>query len=158
MLQAVFTNRQTDLSISRPRIVKAARIAADEKWTRGELSVVVVSGEEMCSLNLRHTGRVGQTDVLAFCLEDPDMPDDAVGEVIVNASLAAEEAERRGIDALDELMLYVVHGVLHMAGYDDQSTGDRRRMYAREKQVLGSLGIADIRNAVRKGGRNRKSQ
>ena len=157
MLRVVITNRQKEVSLPRPRFAKAARISAGDRWERGELSLVVVSGDEMCALNREHTGRSGQTDVLAFCLEERHMPDDVVGEVIVNASLASMEAARRGIEPLDELTLYVVHGVLHLVGYDDDSPANRRKMYSREREVLAQLGVADIRQSARRGGRPDKS-
>jgi probable rRNA maturation factor len=158
MPRIAVTNRQKELSLSRARIARAARVAAGERWPKGELSVVVVAGDEMALLNRRHTGRRGRTDVLAFPLEDNALPGDTVGEVAVNASLARDEARRRGIDPFEELLLYVVHGVLHLAGYDDHNASDRRKMYARETEVLEKLGVGEVRFAPRKARRPRKAQ
>lgn len=148
MLRVTITNRQNTLPLVNPAIRKAVRAAAEGKWKSGELSIVAVGGEEMTELNLRHTRRVGQTDVLAFCLEEQGMPDDFLGEVIVNAELAQVEAGRRRIKPFEELMLYVIHGVLHIIGYDDHSPADRERMYAEEVRVLRKCGIGDVRNAA----------
>lgn len=145
MLRVVLTNRQRTLRFSAAGLRKAARVAAGNHWKSGEVSVVVVGGAEMARLNVRHTGRTGQTDVLAFNLEDEGDASGIRGEIIANASRAMEEAGRRGIRSAHELTLYIVHGILHLTGYDDHSAKDRRRMYTREARVLAELRIPDIR-------------
>ena len=65
--------------------------------------------------------------------------------MVVNVEHAVAEAKARGGVAREELAMYVVHGLLHLAGYDDHSPADRRRMYAREKAVLAAAGYAYAR-------------
>jgi probable rRNA maturation factor len=121
------------VNVSDPRsILKDSR-----KLALRELSLAVVDGREMTRLNRRFTGRTGQTDVLAFPLADAPSPGaPLIGEIVVNASLARREARRRGVRPIHELMLYVVHGALHLAGFDDHRPQDRTAMYSREKEVL----------------------
>ena len=71
-------------------------------------------------------------------------------EIVVCAAVALDEAEARGIAPEDELALYLVHGALHLQGYDDHSPGDRRRMYAREAEILQRAGLRDARGCARK--------
>jgi probable rRNA maturation factor len=59
--------------------------------------------------------------------------------------MAREEATRRGNNPRDELALYIVHGLLHLTGYDDGNPGLRRRMYEREKEVLSKAGYDYVR-------------
>ena len=59
------------------------------------------------------------------------------------------EAAARGIPAKDELALYIVHGVLHLTGYDDGDAASRRKMYARERAALSAAGLGDIRRSPR---------
>lgn len=146
MLRIVVTNRQKGLRFSAERVRRAARIACGGRWRSGTASVVVVGGQEMAQLNRRHTGRAGETDVLAFDLRDLYDPAGVRGEIVVNANRALEEARRRKIRAADELTLYVVHGMLHLIGYDDHCAGERKRMYSRETKALAALRIPDIRS------------
>jgi rRNA maturation RNase YbeY len=132
----------------RVRIIRLLRCAAPREWAGGELSLAVVDGREMTRLNRRFTGRRGQTDVLAFPLAD-DLSASAdkspgslmVGEIIVNASLAAREARTRGARPIHELALYALHGALHLSGYDDHNPQDRSAMYSQEAEVLRRAGI-----------------
>jgi len=66
--------------------------------------------------------------------------EEVAAEVIVNTALARDEAEKRCKDPIDELLLYVVHGVLHLGGYRDETDEERRRMRAAERDVLSKLG------------------
>jgi probable rRNA maturation factor len=61
--------------------------------------------------------------------------------VVVSADTARRVAPQMGWTAAEELLLYIVHGVLHLAGHDDATTADRARMRQREKKVLGRFGI-----------------
>jgi len=80
--------------------------------------------------------------VLAFAYGAPEDPvvDEELGEVIVSAETAAREAGLRRKTPEKELDLYVVHGLLHLLGYDDASPGKARVMRHREKELLGMLG------------------
>ena len=145
MLKVQIANRQKRLPVPRPLVRKLLRIAGKEAWPDGELSVALVDHDEMVALNLQFTGRDGDTDVLAFPLDD-DMPGEAgVGEIIVCASRAEREARRRGVDPQEELLLYVVHGAAHLLGYDDHSPADRRRMYGCEQEILEKAGVRYVR-------------
>ena len=103
-----------------------------------ELSVVLVGDEEMTALNKRYLGRSGVTDVLSFPYETER--DFVSGEIVVNAELALREAAKRPHSPLDELMLYLVHGFLHIVGYDDRKPAERRRMREREQVILEAAG------------------
>ena len=147
MLTVRVCNRQRLLKGMAPRIRSLCRLAAPKDWDGAELGVALVSGEEMADLNSRYTGRSRDTDVLAFPLADDD--DSVLGEIVISASCVLAEANARGIDPADELGLYVVHGMLHLQGYDDHSTADRRKMYAREREVLIAAGLGDVRRQRR---------
>ena len=154
----------------RARLVRMLRLAAPREWENVGISLTVASGKQMAALNRRFTGRRGETDVLAFPLEDdlalPPRRDQAgrtsvaarreivtVGEIVVNASLAVREAKARGAPAAHELALYVVHGALHLAGYDDHDAQSRQEMYQREAEMLRRAGIPCVRDRPRRKGR-----
>jgi probable rRNA maturation factor len=122
------TNRQRRVRIPAARVRRlAARIAG-----RRSLSIAFVGNAEIRRLNRRFLGHDYATDVLAFPLGT-----DLFGEVVVSAEYAAAEARRRGIPLEEELLRYVVHGILHLLGYDDHRPADRRRMWVRQERELG---------------------
>lgn len=121
----------------------AAGVLRAEGRTDVALSVTVVDDERMAALHVEYSGVEGPTDVLAFPLLDPDDPPTdeppLLGEVVVSADTAAREATARGLAFERELGLYVVHGVLHLLGWDDQDDDDRARMHARQEALLDAL-------------------
>lgn len=148
MLKVHVSNRQKGRRIGGvSRLKKMLQSAAPPEWDGAELDVALVDDMEMAELNKRHTGRDGDTDVLAFPMQDT--ADRLIGEVVVSASLAAAEAGARGIAPEEELALYALHGALHIMGFDDHSPGERNRMYARERELLQSAGYPDVRRQRR---------
>jgi probable rRNA maturation factor len=103
------------------------------------ISVAVVDDPTIHELNVRHLEHDYPTDVLSFLLEDYD--DRLEGEIVVSADTAATMAERIGWPAENELLLYVVHGALHLVGLDDHEPDDRAEIRRREREVLAALGI-----------------
>ncbi len=147
MLRISIANRQRRLAVSERRLRRIVRLAAPPEWRDAEISLAIVGHDQMVRLNRRFTGRHGDTDVLAFAMGDRRAdPDSVVGEVIVCATRAAREARARGVGPEHELLLYVVHGVLHLLGFDDHSPRARKTMYAREARVLALAGIPCVRN------------
>jgi probable rRNA maturation factor len=110
----------------------------------GRVDVAVVCDREIAALNRRFLRRAGPTDVLSFPLGGPG---GHLGDVVVSGETARREAARRGVPARAELHLYVVHGVLHLLGYDDRAPGPRRRMIAAEERYGAYRGAAGPRRA-----------
>lgn len=102
-----------------------------------ELSFVVLDDPGIAEVHERYAGVPGPTDVLAFPLADEPL---LVGEVLVSAETARREAAARGHPAYDEILLYAVHGVLHLVGHDDHDPTRRRRMRRAEREALAALG------------------
>lgn len=105
-----------------------------------ELSVAVVDEEEMASLNERYRGTAGSTDVLSFGCDEPcaagsDEPI-AIGDVVIAPSVAARQAEELGTTIEAELNLLLVHGILHLLGYDHDDEERAAAMRARETSLL----------------------
>jgi len=126
--------------LARTRIVKAIAAARALKPRRdGALSVALVDDRAIARLHRDHLGIDGATDVLAFPLSGS--PGGALGEVVASAETARREAAARGVAPADELLLYVVHSVLHLLGFDDHEAGERRRMRAAERRALGAAGV-----------------
>ncbi len=132
-------NLQDIVRVSRPAIRRAAKAALND--VLGCYSVVLVDNEQMRETNRKYLGRDDTTDVIAFPFEDaPLTKDDCAGEIMVSAQLADAEARSRGIELEAELALYVVHGALHLAGFDDATARQAAEMHQREKEILAELG------------------
>ena len=103
-----------------------------------EISVVFVDDAEISDLHGRWFEDPTPTDVISFDLGD-EGPGPA-GELYVSSERAQLEARARGLSAERELALYLVHGTLHLCGYDDHEPQDRSRMRDAEASVLAGLG------------------
>ena len=114
----------------------------------GAVSLALVSDATMRSVNRDYHDCDAATDVLAFPLADPDADFPALpggapvfcAEIVVSFDTAEREAAARGVETLAEVLLYVVHGTLHLLGYDDHEPEDARRMHERTLAILGELG------------------
>lgn len=99
------------------------------------VQLTVVSDGQIRRLNARHGRHATATDVLAFPLTVPG-PSPLWGEVVVSAETAQRQARRLGVPMGLELDLLVVHGILHLAGYDDREPYEARLMHGREREIL----------------------
>ena len=106
-----------------------------------ELSIAVVDIEEMTELNGTYRGKEGPTDVLSFPCDDPCALTEAdepvtLGDVVIAPEIAERQAEEYGHTVEEELNLLLVHGVLHLLGYDHEADDDALAMQARERSML----------------------
>ena len=109
----------------------------------GELCVRVVDNQESQTLNASYRGINKPTNVLSFPAEI-DIPDARVlGDVVICAPIVEFEAVEQNKDVADHYAHMVVHGVLHLMGYDHESEGEAEQMEQLEITILGELGIAD---------------
>ena len=116
-------------------------LAADRAARPVALTFALVGDREMAELHHRFLGQEGPTDVLAFPLmEEPRL----VADVVLDVDEARRQARRRGLPAYDEVVLYAVHGVLHLLGHDDHDPTARRRMRRAERVCLERLGIPPV--------------
>jgi probable rRNA maturation factor len=138
-LKLELTVRWAGGRVDRASVGRAVRAAAGEAASKGAVSVAVVGDEEMAALNERHLGHGGPTDVISWRYSGEGEP--LVAEVVVNGECAAREGAARGHGAEAELLLYVVHGVLHTVGYGDGSSAERAAIRAKEREVMSALGL-----------------
>ncbi len=130
----IFQKRVADLSeLALDRFVARARRVAGVK---GVINVVLTSSAEMKTLNRRFRGKDQATDVLSFPAE-PDGRKNLAGEIAISADIATKNAQSLGHSPADEVKILVLHGVLHLRGYDHES--DDGQMARREKQLRAKL-------------------
>ncbi|MBB75181.1 MAG: rRNA maturation RNase YbeY [Planctomycetaceae bacterium] len=117
------------------RLAEAARlIMADFEIRAGSVSLAIVDDATIHELNRRYLDHDYSTDVLSFVYqEEPNRID---GEVIASTETAARVAAQYGGSLCDELLLYIIHGALHLVGLDDQNEEDRATMRQYETKYL----------------------
>ncbi|MHC4989698.1 MAG: rRNA maturation RNase YbeY [Planctomycetota bacterium] len=127
--------------------------ALDERWIRARLQeacacldrtvdrigVLLVDDERMTTLHAEHRGEAATTDVLSFCLSEPEQPVDA--DIVVCVDEAARRVRGTSVALERELLLYCVHGLLHCVGYDDATPEAFAVMHAREDEILDAIGV-----------------
>src|SRR4051812_3670365 len=91
-----------------------------------EVFVIIVSDKRMASLHQQFLNQSGPTDVLTF----------EHGEIVISADTALRNARLFGNSFVRELLLYVVHGLLHLHGFDDRTQADRRKIEAAQEKII----------------------
>jgi len=125
------------------------RVMKEEGRSARSLSVVLTDNRHIRDLNREYLGKEAHTDVISFPLEDVDWPGNGPnggvnGEIIASAEMALQQAKVRNLDPRAELLLYLVHGLLHLIGYDDRTPNDAQRMHRREDELLEQFGFGGV--------------
>ena len=121
----------------RARLKKAVRLVLQDANIRtAEISIAIVSDERMQELNRHYLQHDYPTDVLSFLLNHDEAAQSLEGEIIASSDYAAREAVRYGWSTDDELLLYVIHGCLHLVGYDDTMPAGKQAMRQAEAKYL----------------------
>lgn len=157
MSPLVWVNRSsTAWAVASEEVARRAALAtleaeAAHPWLafpEPELSIVLSDDAGVRELNRQYRGRDKATNVLSFAMNEGAAGDPAAGPLLGDILIAHEtleaEAREQGIPPENHLSHLVVHGVLHLLGYDHElSDGDAERMEEREVAILQQLGVAD---------------
>lgn len=144
--QIDISDQQTHLDVRGERIREVIdRVLREEGFSFGEISVALVNDAAIHKINRDFLGHDYPTDVVSFVLSsdstdlilEREVDEKSLeGELVISTETAVREAVAHCWSADDELLLYVVHGVLHLCGYDDLTDDARPIMRRRELQVL----------------------
>ncbi|MBX9745037.1 MAG: rRNA maturation RNase YbeY [Chlamydiales bacterium] len=134
-------NKQKDLPISR-KATKAlvSAVLSHEKQQGGEISIYFVSEKIICQMHNEFFQDPSPTDCISFPLENTPLS----GEIFVCPHTAVHYAKKRELDPHQETALYLVHGLLHLLGYDDLEPLQRRVMRKKEKSCMRELNNLNI--------------
>ena len=139
-------NQQSSHDVDEERLLTAARrVLADAELDPAAISLAVIADATIHALNRRFLDHDWPTDVLSFVLEETG--GHLEGEVVLSADTAATVARECGWSASDEQLLYVIHGMLHLVGYDDLSDEDAQAMRRAERFYLRECGVDLPENA-----------
>jgi len=154
-MEAIIINNSKDLKIDEEKIKKAANFifAQLEKEENSEINIVFIGKEEIKELNLKYRGKDNYTDVLSFSyLEDKDVfgfiGDSenfknefgffTVGEIMICPQAALENIAKynKKFDLEHELIFLIIHGMLHIYGYDHENDGDSEAMDIKQDELM----------------------
>jgi probable rRNA maturation factor len=138
-MQVTLLNRQrkyrvpsSELLVFTQKLIPLVANLSRKKFPE-EILVVLVSDQKISAIHLQFMGAVGPTDVITF----------QHGEIVVSVETAARQAAEYRTDLLAELRLYIAHGLLHLAGYDDHSEMGFREMAKVQNELVAKLTRAD---------------
>lgn len=128
-------NRQTALPVSLDAVAPLVKsVLSLEEKTCEEVGIHFVDTQKISELHFQYFGDPSPTDCISFPLDSA-----MLGDVFVCPQTAVEYARKHGKDPYEELSLYIVHGLLHLIGYDDIEDEDRAAMRAAEKRHMREL-------------------
>jgi probable rRNA maturation factor len=138
MTEISLLNRQRARSIDLSALSRFAQRALEKVEAVGrtalpaEITTVLVSDRRISAIHLRFMEIAGPTDVITF----------QHGEILISVETAHRQATQFGRELLDELCLYLLHGLLHLAGYDDATDSGSREMDRLQQRLMQELGEA----------------
>ena len=150
-LNVVFVDEQkepsTELTVRNEEIVGLATAVLDEEGLSDrliEVNIYFVDEESIANLNAQHMNQIGPTDVLAFPLDDPKKSDNhdeflLLGDVVICPKVADRQATNHSYEA--EISLLLIHGILHLLGYDHAKEDERLIMEKRQQDILQEYGL-----------------
>lgn len=144
--------RRVDADLEGLASLLGRALAAEGVAAGAEASLTLVDPDRIAELKAEHLDGDGSpTDVLSFPIDGPDRPlgdaaDWMVGDVVLCPQVAAAQAPEHAGTVEDELALLVVHGALHLVGWDHATDAERHRMWDRERELLSELHRAPARD------------
>ncbi len=139
---------ETDIAAQDILAVARAVLKAESMPDQADLSIVITDDTEIQSLNAQFRHIDAPTDVLAFVEQDTTLPfvhapDELpyLGDVIISFPRAQAQAQEQGHSVWDEVSLLIVHGMLHLLGYDHDTLEQEQQMWARQDLILAHLKV-----------------
>ena len=120
-----------------------AAVETLEPDLQGPVSILFTDDKAVAELNLQFRGKKGPTNVLSFPAGEAPPALSYLGDIAIAFETCRDEAAAKSISLQDHAAHLIVHGVLHLMGYDHQDDHEADIMEARERDILASLGIAD---------------
>ena len=134
-------NRQDNHRISEKKIRQTANAILNAlDYPEAELSILIVDDQQITQLNRQYLNREGPTNVIAFAMRQGQFADIApnlLGDVVISADTAQREAQSAGISMQDRFDQLLIHGTLHLLGYDHENTkAEARKMEEKTNELL----------------------
>ena len=142
-------NIESEFSISNDLLERAAQavLRYESQSLDIDLSIVLTDNARLHELNLNYLGVDAPTDVLSFPASETDPETGAryLGDILISIPRAQEQADAAGHPLESEVQLLIVHGMLHLLGYDHADPDEKDRMWKAQSEILQSLGLGNIK-------------
>ncbi len=129
---------QKHYEINKSKIKKVVKVVLNKEVRSAKVSIAFVDNEEIKRLNERFLGSNEVTDVITFPLNNKEGI--LSGEIVISVETAVEVANRRKSNVEGEIILYLVHGILHLLGYNDNNKKNAKIIHEKESEILTFLG------------------
>ena len=142
----VFVANEQEVEVDELRLLNLARhtLAVEDVDEGAELSVLLVTSDHIQQLNSTYASEPHATDVLAFPMMEEEEDKVLLGDVVICPAVARQNAARLGHGLVQELDVLLVHGTLHLLGYDHQDDEQRSRMQERSRKILDGFSHARV--------------
>lgn len=139
-------NPSLQTSLAPDTLKHAAQAVLAHQSTDGDLTIVLTDDAQLRKLNREYLSLDAPTDVLSFPASetDPETARRYLGDILISIQRAEEQARAAGHALQAEAQLLVVHGTLHLLGYDHAEAGEKTRMWNVQAELLESLGVVGI--------------
>lgn len=141
-------NNETSFDLDHERVLRLAEHALDRMRIHpaAELAIQFVDEEPMTELHVQWMDEPGPTDVLSFPMDElrPGTEGEVtapglLGDIVVCPSFAVKQAEAAGHELINEVLLLVTHGILHLLGFDHAEPDEEREMFGLQREILESF-------------------
>ena len=144
MAKILIKNRHKAIPIELPMIRKTVSATLGALGlSKVEVSILLLDDPAIAEFNQRYLKRSGPTDVISFPMHDgsfPEVQPQLLGDIALSLETAQRQADGRGLSLQEEVTELLVHGVLHLLGYDhERSPSESRRMKTKEREVLAAI-------------------
>jgi probable rRNA maturation factor len=140
----LINNQYNRLEIPLSRIEQTAQAILDAlDFPEGELSILIVDDSQIAHLNEQYLNRIGPTNVIAFPMQEgrfSSLSPQLLGDVVISAETAEKEGQLAGIDSESRFIELLIHGVLHLFGYDHENNPkDALKMEEKSRELFRSI-------------------
>ena len=140
-MEIMTDNRQSRYKISLTKIKQTVQVILNALgFPNGEISILIVDDPQIEKLNRKYLSRRGPTNVIAFAMREGEfayVTPNLLGDVVISTDTAAKEAQNSGISMEHRFNELLVHGILHLVGYDHQtSVKDSQTMEKKSRELL----------------------
>jgi len=141
-------NNLTSNEIDEERLKDLTQVVLEEEDEEGSVSLAIVGENRMRKLNKRYRGKNKVTDVLSFPEQEVQIGDfkigpkeetKGLGEIVICLKRVKKNARRNNKEVKEEFTLVLIHGILHLLGYDHQEEDEAREMERKQKQYLNKV-------------------
>ncbi|MGO1542969.1 MAG: rRNA maturation RNase YbeY [Gulosibacter sp.] len=152
-------NNESNMAVDETQILRLATHVLDQMFIHpdADLSVVFVDVGPMEELHVQWMDEPGPTDVLSFPMDElrpgsieRQTPPGLLGDIVLCPQVAQSQAEAAGHSTVDEVLLLVTHGILHLLGFDHADPEEHKEMFGLQRDLLLSFAVAERKAGFRK--------